>query len=74
MTWNYRIIKRKNSEGGFEFGIYEVFFDENGKVSGYTQESLTPVCSSSEDLEYEMKVMMKAFKSDILEYKDEEVK
>lgn len=71
MTWNYRIMKRKNSEGTFEYGIYEVYYDENGKVSSWTQESLTPVCSSSNDLEYEMKFMMEAFKNDTLEYIEE---
>ncbi len=72
MTWNYRIMKKKNSEGSFEYGIYEVYYDENGKVSSWTQESLTPVYSSSDDLEYEMKVMMEAFKKETLEYKEEE--
>jgi hypothetical protein len=52
--------------------MYEVYYDENGKVSSWTKESLTPVCSSSDDLEYEMKVMMEAFKKDTLEYKKEE--
>jgi hypothetical protein len=64
-------MKRKNSEGTFEYGIYEVYYDENGKVSSWTQESLTPVCSSSNDLEYEMKFMMEAFKNDTLEYIEE---
>lgn len=72
MTWNYRIMKKKNSEGSFDFGIYEVYYDENGKVSSWTQESMTPVCSSSDDLEYEIKVMMEAFKKETLEFKEEE--
>ena len=71
MTWNYRVMKKKNSEGSFDFGIYEVYYDENGKVSSWTQESLTPVGSSSDDLEYKMKVMMEAFKKETLEYKEE---
>ena len=53
MTWNYRIMKRKNSEGDYDFGIYEVYYDDNGKVKGWTEDSMTPVCSSSDDLKYE---------------------
>lgn len=72
MTWNYRIMKKKNSEGSFEYGIYEVYYDENGNVSSWAKESLTPVCMSSDDLQYEKKVMMEAFKKDTLEYKEKE--
>lgn len=72
MTWNYRIMKRKNSEGDYDFGIYEVYYDDNGKVKGWTEDSMTPVCSSSDDLKYEMKVMMRAFEKDTLEYVEEE--
>lgn len=71
MTWNYRVMKRKNSGGEFEFGIYEVYYDENGKVKGWTEDSMTPVCSSSDDLKYEMQVMMGAFEQEALEYKEE---
>ena len=65
-------MKRKNSEGDYDFGIYEVYYDDNGKVKGWTEDSMTPVCSSSDDLKYEMKVMMRAFEKDTLEYVEEE--
>ncbi len=70
MCWNYRVMKKKNSEGDFEYGIYEVYYDEIGNISMWTQEPLTPVCSSSDDLKYEMEIMMEAFRKDILEYKE----
>lgn len=66
--------EKKEFRRSFEFGIYEVFYDENDKVSSWTQESLIPVCPSSDGLAYEMKVMMEAFNKDILEYKEEDKK
>ena len=66
--WNYRIMKRENNEGQFEFGIYEVFYDDNGKVIASTENSLTPVCDSEEDLRIELNIMMKAFDKETLTY------
>ncbi len=71
MTWNYRIMKKKNSAGEFEFGIHEVYYDEEGKMSSCTLKSLTPVCSTAEDLKFEMLRMMDAFDNDTLDYKAE---
>ena len=68
MTWNYRVMKRKNEAGEYDFGIYEVFYDENGKVVSWTEESMTPVCPSEEDLEYELNLMREALKKDTLLY------
>lgn len=66
--WNYRIVKRKNDQGGFDFGIYEVFYDDNGKVKGCSENSLTPVCESEHDLKEELKTMMEAFDKGTLPY------
>ncbi|BDD05593.1 hypothetical protein [Aureibacter tunicatorum] len=69
MSWNYRVLKRRNSDGDFEFGIYEVYYDENGNVKGWTKDSLTPTCSDEENLKYELQErMMKAFEKETLTY------
>jgi len=70
MSWNYRIMKRKTSETDFEFGIYEVYYNEDGSIQGYTKNSLTPVVDSPEGLKYELQVMLKAFDKKILEYQE----
>jgi hypothetical protein len=67
--WNYRIMKRKNDEGGFDFGIYEVFYDDNGKVS-WTENSLTPLCDSADELKEELRIMMDAFDKETLIFED----
>jgi hypothetical protein len=66
MHWNYRVMKKKNESGEYEFGIYEVFYDEEGKMKGCTEEPMTPVCKSAEDLKYELTVMLEAFNKDTL--------
>ncbi|HLP10945.1 MAG TPA: hypothetical protein VK177_03375 [Flavobacteriales bacterium] len=69
--WNYRVMKKKNTEGQYEFGIYEVYYDENEKVISYTENSMTPVCGSAEALKYELEVRMReAFEKETLEYTD----
>lgn len=62
-------MKRLNSDGKFEFGIYEVFYDEQGNVKSSTRDSLTPTCSSEEDLKYELEIMMEAFRKETLLYR-----
>lgn len=68
MTWNYRVMKRKNELGEFEFGIYEVYYDEAGKKISCTEKSLTPLCPSPDDLLHELTLMMEAFKDDTLTF------
>lgn len=65
-TRNYRVIKHLNEDGEYEFGIYEVYYDNNGKVVGWTAQSLTPVYESAEMLLEELDNMKNAFKEEIL--------
>ena len=54
MTWNYRIVKI-----GEEFGIYEVFYDDQEKPAGYTSVAVSPKGENLED-----------FHEDFLRYKE----
>ncbi len=73
MTWNYRIMKRKDEIGEYEFGIYEVYYDENGNVSCWTEKSLIPTNTTAEDLFQDMTIMMEAFKKSTLNYDKDEI-
>jgi hypothetical protein len=70
--WNYRIMKRKNDQGQFDFGVYEVFYDDNGKIARWTENSVTPTCESENDLKSEIKIMMDAFDKETLTYDESE--
>ena len=61
-------MKKKNESGEYDFGIYEVYYDDKGNATSWTKESMTPVCSSEEDLDYELNLMHEAFKKDTLLY------
>jgi hypothetical protein len=71
MSWNYRVMKRKNDSGEYDFGIYEVYYDDNGEIISSTVNSMTPVCPSEEDLAYELTLMQEAFKKETLIYKED---
>lgn len=45
MTWNYWIMRCKG-----EFAIYEVYYNETGKISGYSEKPTFPRGESLEDL------------------------
>jgi hypothetical protein len=62
-------MKREVSKENFEYGIYEVYYNDDGTVSGYTLDSLVPVTESVEGLQFEMEKMKKAFDLETLDYK-----
>jgi hypothetical protein len=70
MSWNYRIMKRKNETGEYEFGIYEVYYDEKGNIESWTENSITPTCASEEDLNSELVLMLEAFKKETILYRE----
>ena len=70
MNWNYRVMKREVSKGEFEFGIYEVYYNEDSTIKGYTQDSIVPVVDSADGLKHELGIMLKAFDKDVLNYEE----
>lgn len=65
-------MKKENSERELEFGIYEVYYNEDGGISGWSEESMTPTCSSADDLKHEMQIMMLAFEKESIVYTKDE--
>lgn len=58
MTWNYRVMRR--SEGGETFdGIYEVYYDNDNNVTGWTTDPVAPICS--QDDEYTFKEILEQY-------------
>jgi len=49
VSWNYRIIERDG-----EFAIHEVFYDKDGRVTGWTETPVYPRAESLEDLALEL--------------------
>lgn len=68
--WNYRVMKRLNSQGKYDYGIHEVYYDDDGKINGWTEDSMVPVCPSEKDILYELEVMKRAFEQETLLYEE----
>ena len=69
--WNYRVMKRRNGLGGYEYGIYEVYYDDNGNIEGWTEDPMTPTGSSEDDLRDELEIMKAALNNETLIYKED---
>lgn len=71
MTWDYRVMRRviiTKSKRDVSFGIYEVFFDEKGKIENWTEDSVEPHGDTLEELKKDLKWMTQAFNKPILDY------
>jgi len=49
MTWNYRIIKHDSKKPGF-FAVHEVFFNNKGKITSWTENPIDIVGNSKTDI------------------------
>lgn len=76
MSWNYRVMRRefKNSSGEVEeeFGIYEVYYDENGEPNGWTKEPRPITAESLEGLKWVHEKIAEAMGKPVLDYGEEE--
>ena len=70
MSWNYRIMRRQHPTGEALYGIYEVYYDKEGKVEGWTENSMTGEWETLDDLKGDLEYLLKAFDKELLEYKD----
>jgi len=70
MTWNYRIIEHKNTDGSLWFAIHEVYYDEAGTPKSCSEE---PCFAHGEDIETlitDMQYITKALNKPVLRYSD----
>jgi hypothetical protein len=73
--WNHRIIrhieKTTNMDDSIYYAIHEVYYDENGKVQGWTEEPIRILAESLEDLKVTAERLVECFDNPVL---DEETK
>lgn len=51
MTWNYRVMKRTDkTDGEVTFGIYEVYYNKDGKINSYTAEDVGLIAATPFEL------------------------
>jgi len=63
MSWNYRVLDRAG-----ELAIYEVFYDEDGRVIGHTDTPVYPHAESLHDLVDGVQSYLQALQKAVLPY------
>ena len=56
MTWNYRIIKHDSEKHSY-FAIHEVFYNNNGKITSFTENPIDIVGETKIDIKRILKQM-----------------
>lgn len=79
MSWNYRVVRRVFFEGGngeeVTFAVHEAYYDDDGKVTSITKNSVAPIYSETIDsdghsLRKDFEQQMEALDLPILNYED----
>jgi hypothetical protein len=56
--WNNRIIKHENDTSVW-YSVHEVFYNENGGVNGYTEDPITILGETVEDVKSQLEMITK---------------
>ena len=67
--WNYRVV-RTEKEQYDSYQLYEVYYDDDGKIEGMTENALQPYGESVEELQNDLEYMMEALKQPVLDMKE----
>lgn len=64
-TWNYRVIAtphapKSDNYGPVEYGIHEVYYDADGRITGWTEQGVAPGGDSWDDLDDDLSHMVRA--------------
>jgi hypothetical protein len=73
-TWQYRVMRRAEWKGKPHpewFGIYEVHYDDEGAVTGWTEEEVEPSGDTLEELSRDLEYMRRALEMPVLEWSDD---
>lgn len=69
--WNYRIVKVRDTEWDeWEFGIYEVYYDDVGRPNARTEDPVSVVWGEDTDKSVILDMIKLAFGKPVLEEKD----
>ncbi len=61
-------MRRLGRDGDPYYGIHEVYYDDSGKVEGYTDDAVSPFGETEEELRRDIERMMRAFQHPVLDY------
>lgn len=61
MSWNNRIMRHIEEDGSIWYGMHEVFYDDDGKISGWTEDAVLFGGESLRDLIASIVCLLKDF-------------
>jgi methionyl-tRNA formyltransferase len=65
--WNHRVIRREDPKTGETYyQIHEVYYDDDGKINGWTKLPISPYAESTDELRQELQRFMEALNKPIL--------
>ena len=67
MSWNYRILKRRYGED-VSYGVYEVYYDDEGRVVACSEWPLEPFGETFDDLAADLQLFAAAATRPALDY------
>ena len=71
MSWNYRVMKRTYPTGD-TYGIYEVYYDDDGITRSWAEGVVGHECGSIEELRDDLEAQIGALGEPVLDYDDED--
>ena len=65
--WNHRVIhKYHEKQDSHTYQIHEVYYDDNGKIEGWTESATEPFGETPSELREDIRYFIKAFQKPIL--------
>jgi len=70
MSWNYRVVIKRDDSNNEHYGIHEVYYDDEGRSCDCTTTPCDPYGDTLQDLKDSVVQMLGAFLEPTLEYDD----
>ena len=70
MPWNYRVIHRKHANDEDTYAIHEVYYNDYGEITLWSQDGIEPAGLTLEELRADIDMQRAALTKPILEWKE----
>jgi len=66
--WNYRVMRIQHHDKNDEYGVFEVYYNKDGSVDGWTEDAVRIYTDNIEEIEETLLKMQESLKKPILDY------
>ena len=67
--WNYRVVRRRRVSHD-ECSVHEVYYDDAGDISSWTENPIIPAGETLEELKEDFSKQLRALELPVLDYDD----